>query len=243
MLKFKEEQGLTLVELLVVIALVAIVAAVALPILSGVLSSASTKAAAVSADEAAKFSSDWSTSGFAVSGDAATGYTATDEAGTVIATIGGTSAGGNGGTGGGGQQQFQPATYTRADLGNGMTGMALTAVYTDGDYSNYNRTSSTGLVNLTFASNGTLFGTTQQQFDALFPIGKTITVTKSGGETVTGTIAAYSIYSSSNQYAGVQVENGNMMGMAFTSLKIVVENLSTPVYGFTNGSEISVAVS
>lgn len=91
MQKFRSEEGLTLVELLVVIALVAIVAAIALPILSGVLASASTKADATSADERAKFSKDWSQSGFTVTGDDATGYTAADEAGTVIATIKGTN--------------------------------------------------------------------------------------------------------------------------------------------------------
>lgn len=96
MLKFKEEQGLTLVELLVVIALVAIVAAIALPILTNVLSSASVKADAASQADIAQFSSDWTAAGYTVNALGNGGFEAVDASGAQIATIGG-ATGGNGG--------------------------------------------------------------------------------------------------------------------------------------------------
>ncbi len=64
--KGKNEKGLTLIELLIVIALVAIVAAIALPILLNVLSGAKTSAAADSTNGVAKFIQDWSSAGYNV---------------------------------------------------------------------------------------------------------------------------------------------------------------------------------
>lgn len=57
------ERGLTLVELLIVIALVAVVAAIALPVISGVLSNAQNDASAVSDTNRADFARDWSAAG------------------------------------------------------------------------------------------------------------------------------------------------------------------------------------
>ena len=85
MQKFRSEEGLTLVELLVVIALVAIVAAIALPILTNVLTSASVKADAASAVDRAQFSADWAAAGYTVTSVGA-GYEASDADG-VVATI------------------------------------------------------------------------------------------------------------------------------------------------------------
>lgn len=89
--RFQAEEGLTLVELLIVIALVAVVAAIALPILVSAVDAAQTKSTAASDAERAKFSSDWSTSGFPVTEE--NGFLiAKDSDGNVVARI---SVGGN----------------------------------------------------------------------------------------------------------------------------------------------------
>ena len=66
MLKFRNEEGLTLIELLIVIALVGIVSAIALPILFNTVSDSKTKADNVSADERANFQTQWSAAGYDV---------------------------------------------------------------------------------------------------------------------------------------------------------------------------------
>lgn len=57
------EEGLTLVELLVVIALVGVVAAIALPIVTNVLAGAQADADTQSADAKTKFVTDWTAAG------------------------------------------------------------------------------------------------------------------------------------------------------------------------------------
>ena len=74
MLKFNKEDGLTLVELLVVIALVGVVAAIALPIVSNVLSGATSDANSASATNKANFSRDWTAAGASFQTDADNTY-------------------------------------------------------------------------------------------------------------------------------------------------------------------------
>lgn len=74
MLKFKKEDGLTLVELLVVIALVGVVAAIALPIVSNVLGGAQSDANSASATNKTQFSTDWTAAGASFTTDATNTY-------------------------------------------------------------------------------------------------------------------------------------------------------------------------
>lgn len=85
MLKFNKEDGLTLVELLVVIALVGVVAAIALPIVSNVLSGAQSSATSASATNKANFTRDWSAAGATFETDANNTYAVVN--GTTVAQI------------------------------------------------------------------------------------------------------------------------------------------------------------
>ena len=87
MAKFSREEGLTLVELLVVIALVGVVASIALPILINTVANAQASADAQSTANRAAFSSDWSTAGYSVVANG-NGFAATDASGATVATIG-----------------------------------------------------------------------------------------------------------------------------------------------------------
>lgn len=87
MLKFKKEDGLTLVELLVVIALVGVVAAIALPILTNVLSGAQTDADANSGTNVAQFESDWTAAGYTLKTDSGVIYATDGANGPTIAQI------------------------------------------------------------------------------------------------------------------------------------------------------------
>lgn len=87
MLKFKKEDGLTLVELLVVIALVGVVAAIALPIVSNVLGGAQADADANSATNIAQFNSDWAAAGYDLSTVNGTIYATDPDTGETIAQI------------------------------------------------------------------------------------------------------------------------------------------------------------
>lgn len=64
--KFRKEEGLTLIELLIVIALVGIVAAIALPILLNVLGGAKTSSTGDTNAAVAKFVDDWSSAGYTI---------------------------------------------------------------------------------------------------------------------------------------------------------------------------------
>lgn len=91
MLKFRKEEGLTLVELLVVIALVGVVASISLPILINTVQNAQTTANSQSADEIEKFANDWYTAGFELQVTAGSGSVsyleAVDTKSNVVAKI------------------------------------------------------------------------------------------------------------------------------------------------------------
>jgi prepilin-type N-terminal cleavage/methylation domain-containing protein len=92
------DAGLTLAELLVVIALTAVVASLTMPVLINTLSTAQAAADARSQVNLTAFSNDWTTSGYTVNATA-NGFEAVDAHGTVVASIQG-SASANGGGGG-----------------------------------------------------------------------------------------------------------------------------------------------
>ncbi len=86
--KFRKEEGLTLIELLIVIALVAIVAAIALPILLNVLSGAKSSATSDTNTAVTNFVRDWSSAGYDIAiNNAGVVYALGDTAnGTATAT-------------------------------------------------------------------------------------------------------------------------------------------------------------
>jgi prepilin-type N-terminal cleavage/methylation domain-containing protein len=80
---FNREEGLTLIELIITIALVAVVASIALPVFHDLVAAEQTKADAQSAANRSAFSADWTAAGYA---PAANGEVTVD--GTVVASIG-----------------------------------------------------------------------------------------------------------------------------------------------------------
>jgi prepilin-type N-terminal cleavage/methylation domain-containing protein len=84
---FRKEEGLTLVELLVVIALVGVVASIAFPVISNVIAGAQTDATAASAEAVANFTKEYANFNLAqVGGD----IVASTDGGDEIARIAGT---------------------------------------------------------------------------------------------------------------------------------------------------------
>lgn len=94
----KAEEGLTLVELLVVIALVGVVAAIALPIVSNVLAGAQADADTNSTENINKFNTDWAAAGYNLSTVNGIIYATDKTDGSTIAQI---KAGTGSNTGGG----------------------------------------------------------------------------------------------------------------------------------------------
>ena len=86
MKELSNDGGLTLVELLIVIALVGIVAAIAVPVLVGALDQASMKAEGTSALERARFVESWTSSGYRVESNGQ-GWDAFNSQDELIASI------------------------------------------------------------------------------------------------------------------------------------------------------------
>lgn len=85
MLKFRKEEGLTLVELLVVIALVGVVASIALPILINSVSKAQTSADSATKLEVEKFARDWTSAGYEIDVTQGSGNKGSGAEGKLIA--------------------------------------------------------------------------------------------------------------------------------------------------------------
>lgn len=154
----KAEDGLTLVELLVVIALVGVVAGIALPIVSNVLAGAQNDASAASATNQANFTRDWTAAGATFESDADNTYAVVN--GKTVAQI--SNGGGNGGNNQ--QQQTIFSITTNASAGKWAYTTILDGSSTGNLYMNTTPMYTEGLL-------------TPDNYTSKFPVGATITAT------------------------------------------------------------------